>query len=293
MTPHSASTRLRLAMLAAVDSVLLARRMAGWRERLRMLRMAALAFLTIASRQPFVGRVVPTPRTREYELQPGPGAPVLRLRTNDLVATEVYGGRPYALDYSPLGAVQTVLDLGANAGVASAFLSARFPDARIVAVEPSPATFELLAENLGRISPGSVAVRAAVVSRAGRYRLERGTAPANDRVVAAESAPASGTEELDALTLTELLDRHLPRGVDLMKVDIEGGERELFETAAEWAPRVRAIVAEVHAPLTREVAQRELRSAGYEALPVPHRRAQREIVFCARSPFPDRAVSAS
>jgi len=289
MAPHSIGIRIRLGLIAIADSLRLARAIRG-RERVRMLRAAARAFATIASRQPLVGRILPTPRTREYELRPEPGAPSLRLRTNDMVVMEVYGGRPYELDYSPLERVRSILDLGANAGVASAFLAARFPDARIVAVEPSPATFDLLTENLRRISAGAVAVRAAVVSTPGVYRLEPGAAPANDRIVVGDAADS---DRFEALTLTELIDRHLPDGVDLMKVDIEGGEGGLFETVGEWGHRVRAVVAETHAPLTARAAEEKLRSAGFERLPVPSRRAHRDIVFCARAdaspPRGDRA----
>jgi len=36
--------------------------------------------------------------------------------------------------------------------------------------------------------------------------------------------------------------------IDLLKCDIEGAERELFERCASWITRVRLIAIEVHAP---------------------------------------------
>lgn len=264
-----------------VDALVLALRAPGMRERGRVLGLAVRAFLTVASRQPgLLGRLFRAPKLREYELRPAPDAPVLRLRSNDMVVMEVYGGRPYELDYEPLGEVDSILDVGANVGTASAFLATRFSGARIVAVEPNPFTFELLRENLRRAAPEGIAVNAAVVARPGSYQLEPGTSPSNDQVVA---TPARGEGDLEALTVDELLDRYLPGGVDLMKVDIEGGEHELFEGVAEWAPRVRAIVAEVHAPLTTERACELLRAGGFEPLPVAPGRARRELVFCLRA----------
>ena len=281
MAPRSLLTRIRVAWVFVADAVRLALRTPGTRQKLRILGLAARSFLSVASRQPgLLGRIFRAPPLREYELRPGPDAPVLRLRSNDMVVMEVYGGRPYELDYSPIGPVRSVLDIGANVGAASAFLAARFPEAKIVAVEPNPFTFELLEENLRRVAPGGIAINAAIVPSPGRYRLEAGTSPSNDKVIPADGASADG--RLGTLTMNELLDKHLHDGVDLVKLDIEGGERALLERAVEWAPRVGALVAETHEPLTPERATELLMDAGFEPLPLPDRIATRDIVFCRR-----------
>lgn len=248
-----------------------------------MVGLTSRAFLRVASRQPgIVGRLIPSPKLRSYELRPEAGMPALQLRSDDLVCMEVFGGQPYELNYSPIEPVSTILDLGANVGAAAAFLSRRFPEAALVAVEPSPATYEALCENLRRAVPGGRALRAAVVPRAGTYRIEPGRSPSGDQVVATDAGEDGQPAEFETLTIGQLLDREMPGGVDLMKVDIEGGEADLFAAVVDWGPRVRALVAEVHPPLSTERAYELLAAGGFEPLPLPVGSAWEQIVFAIR-----------
>ena len=62
----------------------------------------------------------------------------------------------------------------------------------------------------------------------------------------------------DILSETHLADAQ----IDLLKCDIEGTEAEVFHGAPKWLQRVRAIVAEVHAPYTSDALAADVRSAG-------------------------------
>ena len=68
-------------------------------------------------------------------------------------------------DVEPLSAPQVVVDLGSNIGLSVRFFAARYPDARILAVEPDPAAFELLSRNAR--SPRITLRHAAVGDREG------------------------------------------------------------------------------------------------------------------------------
>ncbi len=48
------------------------------------------------------------------------------------------------------------------------------------------------------------------------------------------------------LSLDELLARHHVDAIDFLKVDVEGSEFALFETASSWLYRVRQLAMEVH-----------------------------------------------
>lgn len=61
----------------------------------------------------------------------------------------------YAIDpavRAAIGAVGTVLDIGANIGVATLFLAGLFPQARVFAFEPVPDNYALLARNTSHLS---------------------------------------------------------------------------------------------------------------------------------------------
>jgi hypothetical protein len=66
---------------------------------------------------------------------------------NEVLVLRVYGRR------LPSTEPRTILDLGSHMGATVLFWRERFPDARIVAVEPDPVTFRLLHRNVGAL-PG-------------------------------------------------------------------------------------------------------------------------------------------
>src|SRR5262245_40131048 len=206
---------------------------------------------------------LPKGRSREFDLDLREG-PSLRLRHDDVILTFIYGIGEYDVDFSPLGRVRTLLDLGANIGLASLYLDERLRPERVAAVEPSKAHFRLLEENFSRNLSHGVALNAAVVGEAGSYDLDEDHHPGGFQVV-----PGEGT--IDALTLPEVLDRFELDTVDLMKIDIEGSEAGVFDRADSWAGRVGAILGEVHPPLTVERAHEQLADFGFEPLSLPDR----------------------
>ena len=84
-------------------------------------------------------------------------------------------------DYSPLleharSPVRIILDLGANVGYSIRFWQERFPDSRIIAVEPDPANFELCQRNVGVAEGPSrvVLTQACVLAARGEVLLDVG-----------------------------------------------------------------------------------------------------------------------
>src|SRR5690606_28093744 len=74
-------------------------------------------------------------------------------------------------DFVPRGFVpRTVLDLGANVGITPSVFAARWPSARIVAVEPEERNFELLLKNCAPM-PNIVPVCGAVWIRDGELEI--------------------------------------------------------------------------------------------------------------------------
>src|SRR6266576_607241 len=72
----------------------------------------------------------------------------IRTHTTDAsVLSEVLAGSYQTLGGS-LESVRTIVDLGANVGYASRWLLRKFPQARLVAVEPSPDNAAILHRNL-------------------------------------------------------------------------------------------------------------------------------------------------
>jgi FkbM family methyltransferase len=214
-------------------------------------------------------------RVREVEVELA-GVASLRIRTNDVPIFEVLGCEAYGVDLALAGRVRTVLDLGANVGFATVYFARRLPGARFCCVEPSARSLPLLRENLRRNVPAAAAIHAAAVGEPGPRRVVEGAYGGLTRV---RGDGDSRGEEVAAMTVSELLDAAGFERADFVKVDIQGGEADLFAHAEGWARRVGALLAEIHAPLTVDDAAAQLATHGYERLPLPRGRLFDDMLY--------------
>lgn len=172
----------------------------------------------------------------------------IRRATSDYeVVRQVFLEKEYApLDH--LADVETVLDLGANVGYASAWFLSHFPRAQVLAVEPDPENFAQLTRNLRAYGARARRVRAGAWSHRCGLRIAR--APYRDgRAWARQVEPCGPGEapEFPGLDVPALLDLAGWRRVSVLKVDIEGAEVVLFgEGADRWLGAVDAFAVELH-----------------------------------------------
>lgn len=138
-----------------------------------------------------------------------------------------------------------VLDLGAHKGT-FAVRAARRGAARVLAVEPEPRNVALLRRNVERNAPGVVEVlEGAVAGSAGTGVLRTSDSPTG-HVLAPGGDVGAGAVEVRLVTLPELVAQVGGR-VDLLKVDVEGGEFEAFEaTPADVWAQVDRVSMEYH-----------------------------------------------
>lgn len=138
-------------------------------------------------------------------------------------------------------APETIIDAGANIGVATRYLAGRFPHARVISLEIDDANVALLERNTAHLSQVSVRAQALWGHRA-RVTIENPEA-ASDGYRAVERADGP----IEAIGVEELLDEANIDTLDLLKMDIEGAELDVLSLAPErWLPRVRMIMVELH-----------------------------------------------
>lgn len=158
---------------------------------------------------------------------------------------EVFDRRVYALNdiagLKPPADRPLIIDAGAHIGVASVWLAREWPDACIIAVEPDRANRELLMQNAMGLP--IYTILSAVTSReGGRYRVidpDKGT-------WGYRTEPSSEPGAARAFTMAELF-RQLPYHHPwIVKIDIEGGEADLFAANTQWMDQVPVIMIELH-----------------------------------------------
>lgn len=138
-------------------------------------------------------------------------------------------------------AAETIVDLGASVGLATLRLLAGHPGARVVAVEADPVLIPRLRANVAGL-PVTV-VHAAMAGSSGERRFFRSDIDSWGNSLDNTSETQTAVS-VTALSLTDLLDQQGIERVDLLKLDVEGAEWEIFEAPLD--PRIAAIVGEVH-----------------------------------------------
>ena len=168
----------------------------------------------------------------------------LRNQTTDRKCFEkvfVYDEYRVPFDLSP----HLIVDAGANIGMATLYFAHQYPQARIVAIEPELSNFEMLQRNCGGLSNVTL-IQSALWPTHSALEIEDSTAAAwTFRVT--ERSFDRGIKEISAITVPDILERAAATKIDLLKIDIEGSELELFSDGAElWVDHVQAIAIELH-----------------------------------------------
>ena len=140
-----------------------------------------------------------------------------------------------------------ILDAGANVGLSALHFHDLYPRARIIALEPSPANFQQLLRNTGGISE-IVSLNAAL------WEKEEPVIVANPAssgcAFQVQRASQTGTA-VPGYTVEHLMRMYDTEKIDLLKIDIEGAEKVVFEASTEWLSKVGVIAIELHDHIRR------------------------------------------
>jgi FkbM family methyltransferase len=174
----------------------------------------------------------------------------LRLGTSDTtVFKQVFVWNEYESPHLPASA-DTIVDLGANIGLATVFFGLKYPDARILAVEPEAGNFAALLGNTSGLGERVQKRQRAAWTYDGDINLH--TENQSGHLLGAWGVQVSDRQSASnrrtpCRRLGTLLHEAGFADVDILKVDIEGAEYELFSEAAhDWIPRIKNIVIETH-----------------------------------------------
>ncbi len=155
---------------------------------------------------------------------------------------EVYGGiQKYIAD------CRTVIDLGANIGLATVYFSGIFPESKALSVEPASANFTVLRRNTEALARKGRcrALQAAIWNEDCGLDLNDVTDGAYwGFQLKTPEVPGKGLTP--GLSMASIIDQSGFETVDLVKVDVEGAEVQLFQGDLGWLPRVRAMAVEFH-----------------------------------------------
>jgi FkbM family methyltransferase len=168
---------------------------------------------------------------------------------------ELFIAEPYAFtttNTSPL-----ILDCGANIGLAVLYFKKQFPDARILAFEPNPEAFSLLARNVAANNLRSVELYQVALADGTDGASLTGSLQAYAEGVRTVQVPARRLADYLGTTPT----------FDLLKLDVEGAEAAILAdlSQAGLLRRIQRCIVEYHYPIgTAASAQLALMLQSFE-----------------------------
>ncbi len=167
----------------------------------------------------------------------------IRTQTSDApIFRQVFLDREYdfKLGFEP----KSIIDAGANIGMAAIFFANRHPKSTIISIEPEHQNFGMLKENTAHYSN--------VISV--QYALSN----INDQQVSVADngygtagfmmeKPSAGSKNLvKTISIDEIMKQYNYSSLDLVKIDIEGYEKELFSSNTDWIQHTKCLVIELH-----------------------------------------------
>ncbi|MBB1286739.1 FkbM family methyltransferase [Flavisolibacter sp. BT320] len=139
---------------------------------------------------------------------------------------------------------KTIIDGGGNIGLTAAFWATQYPEATIVTLEPDSGNFEMLRRNTGAY-PNIQPIQAGIWPKTG-HLLVKDIGHGDNGLVVEETSPDT-PGAVPALSIGDILAKMGWPTVDLLKLDVEGSEKEIFSHDYEqWLPKVRVLIVEMH-----------------------------------------------
>lgn len=148
---------------------------------------------------------------------------------------------------------ELIVDGGANIGLASIAFKSMFPDATIIAIEPDKENFDYLNKNLQPYSKihtlnAGIWNKKANLSISDKYNYGKWG-------MITEEIETKTEDSIDAITIDGIMQYFNFNRIDILKLDIETAEREVFTSGYEkWLPKVKVIVIELHDSMSKGTA---------------------------------------
>jgi len=140
-----------------------------------------------------------------------------------------------------------IVDAGANIGMSAIYFANKYKYAKIIAIEPEEENFELLKNNTEKY-PNIIVIRAALWNVSGEIGIFD-TGLDNWGFMTGTSdlkIEANKKHFTNAVTVDEIMKKYNFATIDVLKIDIEGAEKEVFDSSKNWIDKVNLIIIELH-----------------------------------------------
>lgn len=172
----------------------------------------------------------------------------LRIPSSDLSTyKQIFIKQEY--DFTVKSQPQIIVDAGANIGLASIYFANKYPNAKIIAIEPEQSNFKLLKNNIAPYF-NIITLQAALWHKNEEINLfDPGRGKWGfmvEKKNESESLSGGIYHAVTAMTLDKVMENYNLEKIDILKIDIEGAEKEVFSDSSSWIEKVDSIIIELH-----------------------------------------------
>ena len=143
---------------------------------------------------------------------------------------------------------KTILDLGGYVGLASTFLANKYPNAKILLVEPDPDNFIIAKLNTRQFN-NIECINCGVWSKKCDLTILSKVKNEDWGIILREvSEKESVSPRIKAMSILDFMNYGNMESIDFLKIDIEGSEKEIFShvSSKEWIRKSKIISCELH-----------------------------------------------
>lgn len=155
----------------------------------------------------------------------------------EVILNETYS---IALDFTPA----SIIDGGGNIGLTACYFATKYPGAKVVTIEPDTDNFNILQSNIKPYA-SIEAIKAGVWNRDTHLKISNADAGNNAFTVEETDQSEEGT--IAAVSISSVMQRMGWNTIDVLKLDIEGAEKEVFSGDVDnWLPKTKVLIIELH-----------------------------------------------
>lgn len=141
-----------------------------------------------------------------------------------------------------------VIDAGSNIGLTSVYLSKHFPGSNFIAIEPDASNFDSVSFNLKANGiENAKKIKGGLWSSITNLKIVNDFRDQKDWSIRVEETNEEG--DLNAFSVNHLMEENQFDTIDILKIDIEGSEKEVFtgvNADVSFLAKTKCIAIEIH-----------------------------------------------
>ena len=138
---------------------------------------------------------------------------------------------------------KVIIDGGANIGLFTVLMKNKFPDAKIISIEPDKENFEMLKKNVASY-PGVSCENCGLWNTETNLNVSDKMDRGKWGMIVEET---KGEGNVKAISIKNIMDKYSLDRIDILKLDIETSEKKVFlDNYESWLPKTKMVIIELH-----------------------------------------------